>query len=199
VCIYLWYMRRTLSAFSGLRLHLGIMGRRTSRHFLVSFVCSRLCLEMKQHCYRTQSTFTLPLFVMMLYGCSKDTRQSLSYVALFSPTQTHRLQARSSHPARNIFLGWLSLWPRASLYLHCSCFSRCFVDVIGTCDSIFLTTKCRLKPIPSVHIVSSFCVCRGDRIRVRQNQALTSRKHAIVFRRASAWCVGPAHAKVRVL
>jgi hypothetical protein len=54
--------------FLGRRLHLGIVERPTSRQFLVSFVCSRLCLGMSHPCCRTQSTFALPLFAR----CSMD-------------------------------------------------------------------------------------------------------------------------------
>jgi hypothetical protein len=41
--------------FPGLRVHLGIMGCPTSRHFLVSFICFRLYSGMSHLCYLTQS------------------------------------------------------------------------------------------------------------------------------------------------
>jgi hypothetical protein len=91
--------------FLGRRLHLGIMERPTSRQFLVSFVCSRLCLGICYPCCRTRSTSALSFFRTMFHGCSKDKRKSFFLVEVFSLAQARRLQARSSHSARNTFVG----------------------------------------------------------------------------------------------
>jgi hypothetical protein len=88
------------------------------------------------------------------------------------------------------------------LYLHCSCIitllrgrSRHMRLFLSLCRML---VSSQAGP-ERAYLVLFLCLQRRFRMRVLQNRAPTSRKHAIVFRRAFAWCVARAHKGTRSL
>jgi hypothetical protein len=104
-------------------------------------------------------------FRTMFHGCSKDKRKSFFFVEVFSLAQARRLPPRHAPRIRLEIHFWDDRL--CDLRQACICTARvslrCFVDVVGTCDSFFFCAECLSSQAgPSAHILSSFCVCRGD-------------------------------------